>query len=61
MKQRFSNSSCFMDHDASTVITFLQRETSVQKIYLIFFEFVNISPISFITYSYYCKIKFAVT
>ena len=61
-KQRFLNSSCFGDHDATVGfadITFLQREISAQKFTEFFFEFVNISSIVFI--AFYCKIRLALT
>ena len=61
MKQRFLNSSCFGDPNATTffaVITFLHCETNVQKL-TEFFDFINTSPIAFI--AFYCKIRLALT
>ena len=61
-KQRFSNSSCIGDHDATmvfAVITFLHRETSTQNFMKFFSDFVNILPIAFI--AFYCKIRLALT
>ena len=60
----FQTPLAFGDHDAIkviAVITFLYYETSALKIYGIFiiFDFVNISPIAFITF--YCKIRLALT
>ena len=48
MKQRFWNSSCFWDHDATKVFgvtTFLHCETSALE-FTDYFDFVNISPIT---------------
>ena len=59
MKQRFSNSACFGNHDATivfAVITFFHCETIIQKIHRMFFSFINISPITF-----YCTVMLALT